>query len=140
MTTDGWLPDYGDASEFLHLLDGRTIHANNNTDLAYFADDAFNARLDAADALTGTERTAALAALDADTMRTSAPWAPLATLNWVDFVSQLTACQVVNPRYGLDLAVLCERTAAAPVGVSPPQVSGSPRASAPTAIRYRFQR
>ena len=50
----GWNADYPDAYDFFHiLLDGRTIHAANNNNLAYINDAALNKQIDAADALTG---------------------------------------------------------------------------------------
>ena len=51
----GWNADYPDAYDFFHiLLDGRTIHAANNNNLAYINNATLNKRIDAADALTGT--------------------------------------------------------------------------------------
>ena len=50
----GWNADYPDAYDFFHiLLDGRTIHAANNNNLAYINNATLNKQIDAADALTG---------------------------------------------------------------------------------------
>ena len=50
----GWFADYADPYDFINiLLDGQTIHASNNNNLAYLNDPTLNKQMDAADALAG---------------------------------------------------------------------------------------
>ena len=45
----GWYQDYADGYDFFHiLLDGRTIQASNNNNLAYFNQPTVNSKIDAA--------------------------------------------------------------------------------------------
>ena len=71
----GWNADYPDAYDFFHiLLDGRTIHAANNNNLAYINNATLNKEIDAADALTGDARAKSFGKLDIYTMTKLAPW------------------------------------------------------------------
>ena len=54
MTMEGWLLDLNDPFDVVNvLLDGRKIRDVNNNNVSYFNDPAFNARMDAAEQLTG---------------------------------------------------------------------------------------
>jgi hypothetical protein len=66
-----------------------------------------NARLHAAEQLTGAARYAAYGSLDVDLVRNQAPLAAIGAPNWRDFFSARMGCQVANPLYGMDLAQLC---------------------------------
>lgn len=86
--TAGWVDDYPDGYDFLHiLLDGRTIGPNNNNDLAYFNNRKYNAMVDHANSLSGTARSKAWGTLDQWVMKNFAPWAPIENANVVDFLS-----------------------------------------------------
>ena len=75
---NGWGADYADGGSFFSpLLDGRSIQATGNLNVAYFDDPRTNARIDAANMLTGEARRKAWEDLDGDLMRDNPPWAPL---------------------------------------------------------------
>jgi hypothetical protein len=78
------------------------------TNLAYFADPAFDRRIADANLLVGTARTDAYASLDEDLTRT-APWAAWGNDNNRDFFSARIGCQTFQPPVGIDLAALCLR-------------------------------
>jgi peptide/nickel transport system substrate-binding protein len=108
---EAWSADYPDPSSFLNvLLDGRRIQATNNVNIAYFNDPAYNRKLDAASRKSGAERLHAYAALDADVMRTGAPWAPYLALNQRVFVSPSVGCFTYSSVYGTtNLAAVCKK-------------------------------
>lgn len=97
----GWYQDYADGYDFFHiLLDGRTIQASNNNNLAYFNNATVNKKIDAANALTGPARSRAWGNLDIYTMSHFAPWAPIDNRNVRDFVSPKTKGYLFNPAWG----------------------------------------
>jgi DNA-binding SARP family transcriptional activator/ABC-type transport system substrate-binding protein len=103
--------DYADPAAVLEpLLSGDTIEATGNTNAAYLDDKAINARLRRAARLTGAERLAAYAAIDADVARDSAPMAAFANDNVGEFLSARVGCEAFQPVYaGVSLAALCVR-------------------------------
>jgi peptide/nickel transport system substrate-binding protein len=129
MTLEGWFQDYYDPYNFLFLLDGRRlgpVGSQNNANMAYFNDSGFNAKLDAADALAGTERTDALGDLDVETARDVAPWAPYAVPNNRYFFSDRIGCQTHVPAYTISLGALCLRAPAPPPPPPPPPAPPPP--------------
>ena len=58
------------------LLYGKTIHASENVNIAYFNNPTFNRRMEQAAKLKGDRRFRTYAILDRDIMRQQAPWAP----------------------------------------------------------------
>jgi peptide/nickel transport system substrate-binding protein len=104
----GWYQDYADGYDFFHiLLDGRTLQASNNNNLAYFNNATVNAKIDAANALTGAARAKAWGNLDIYTMSKFAPWAPIDNRNVRDFIGPKTAGYQYSPAWGsLDLGTL----------------------------------
>ena len=76
-TNGGWCADYFDPYDYLNVLfDGRNIQASNNVGYSYFNNAGFNAALDHAASLSGTARSNAYAALDAELMTKFAPVVP----------------------------------------------------------------
>jgi hypothetical protein len=71
-----------------------------------FVSTTFDAREDAAGALSGADR-AAFASLDDDLMRQAAPIAPFANLNQRDAFSSRIGCQTFNPVFDMDIVDLC---------------------------------
>jgi ABC-type transport system substrate-binding protein/endonuclease/exonuclease/phosphatase family metal-dependent hydrolase len=110
ITLEGWLDDYLDPYDTLFLLDGTTIRPAENTDLAYFDDPEFNAKLHAANRLAGDGRTDALGALDVETAAGAAPLAAYMNDNVRSFFSDRIGCHVYQPALGsISLAALCLR-------------------------------
>jgi peptide/nickel transport system substrate-binding protein len=104
----GWYQDYADGYDFFHiLLDGRTIQASNNNNLAYFNQPTVDSRIDAANKLTGQARAKAWGALDIYTMKNYAPWAPIDNRSVRDFIGPKTAGYLFSPAWGsMDLGSL----------------------------------
>ena len=104
----GWYQDYADGYDFFHiLLDGRTLQASNNNNLAYFNQSAVNSKIDAANKLTGATRAKAWGSLDIYTMKNYAPWAPINNRNVRDFIGPNTAGYQYSPAWGsMDLGTL----------------------------------
>jgi len=104
----GWYQDYADGYDFFHiLLDGRTLQASNNNNLAYFNEPSVNTKIDAANKLTGAARAKAWGALDIYTMKNYAPWAPIDNRNVRDFIGPNTAGYQFSPAWGsMDLGTL----------------------------------
>jgi peptide/nickel transport system substrate-binding protein len=104
----GWEDDYPDGYDFLHpLLDGRAITKINNNDRANFNNNAFNKRLDAANALAGAARNRAFGRLDQWVMKKYAPWAPISNSNVVDYLSPNAHGYVFDAPFGsIDLGDL----------------------------------
>jgi peptide/nickel transport system substrate-binding protein len=99
--TAGWQDDYPDGYDFMHiLLDGRTIRQNNNNDLSYFDNKAFNKKLDQANTLTGAPRNKAFGRLDQWVMKNYAPWAPIENTNVVDYLSPNAGGYVYDAPFG----------------------------------------
>lgn len=109
MVLIGWGADYPDPWDFLNvLLDGHQITNANNQNLALLNDPVFNARLARAARLTGDARYAAYGRLDADVMRTDAPWIPINNPTNRLYVSSRVGCFTYPPPFaGMDLAVAC---------------------------------
>jgi ABC-type oligopeptide transport system substrate-binding subunit len=105
----GWQSDFPDPMDYLRLLDGRTIGPDENLNYAYFDDPGFNARLDAAEALSSPARELALGRLAVRLARHSAPWAAVGNGRHHDFFSARVACHSYNPVYGMSLGSLCIR-------------------------------
>jgi peptide/nickel transport system substrate-binding protein len=105
----GWAADYADAAGYyVPLLSD--LQPTGNWNLAYFKEPAVDARVAAANRLTGVARRNAFAALDADLMRNNPPWAPFAHLASRTFVSSSLGCIVLHPLYGgVDLAAACKK-------------------------------
>jgi peptide/nickel transport system substrate-binding protein len=104
---EGWGLDYPDPYDFFHpLLDGKTIQATGNTDLAYLDDPVVSARIAAANSLSGAARRGAWAALDRYVTDKVAPLAVYDNRNQLDFVSANIQNEIFQPIYGLDLAAL----------------------------------
>ncbi len=105
----GWVADYPDPFDEINtLLDGRTIGATANQDIAYFHDPYWEARMDRAAALSGGVRYRAYGDLDEALTRGPAPWAVWGNNNLRDFVSSAVT-NVTQSTYGLDLAALRAR-------------------------------
>jgi peptide/nickel transport system substrate-binding protein len=106
----GWLADYLDPEGFINLLfDGRKITPEFNTNLSYFNSDYYNAKMDAAAALSGAARYAAYQALDADLTINAAPVAVFGRAVTNSFFSARMGCQVYSPIYSMALNALCIR-------------------------------
>ena len=111
LAVSGW---YGsnntDPAEDLEIFDGSTISADDNGDLSYFNDPAFDRQLHAAAALSGARRYSTYRQLDLELERDLAPAAAFATNASRDFFSARMGCQLYQPLYGIDLAALCLRS------------------------------
>jgi peptide/nickel transport system substrate-binding protein len=82
ITQAGWCQDYPDPYDFINvLLDGGSIQASNNVNLAYFNSATYNRRMRRAARLLGAARLRTYGALDIDIMKNAAPWAPVSVLN-----------------------------------------------------------
>ena len=107
---DGWAADYADGGSFLApLLHGRSIRPTGSLNKAYINDPQTNARIDAANRLTGEARRKAWQDIDIDLMRNNPPWAPLYNANNRSFVSKSYGCFLYHPFYGVDLAAACKK-------------------------------
>jgi ABC-type transport system substrate-binding protein len=74
--TGGWCQDYPDPYDFVNvLLYGGNIQEENNNNLAYFNNRAYNRKMLRAAKLLGEARMKAYGNLDIDIMRNQAPWA-----------------------------------------------------------------
>jgi ABC-type transport system substrate-binding protein len=109
MTLAGWIADYYDPYDFINvLLCGCNITAQNNLNLAQMNIPVYDRRMKAAAKLFGTARYAAYAKLDADIMRSVAPWAPISLINGRAFVSARTGCVILQFALGgIDMSALC---------------------------------
>ena len=107
---DGWLADYADPYDFINvLLDGSTIHATNNNNLAYFNDPHYNKLMQQAQQLSGDARYAAYGALDVNIMKNAVPWAPRSNANNRLFVSSHMGSFTYNNVYGVDFAAVTRK-------------------------------
>jgi YVTN family beta-propeller protein len=104
-----WIMDYPDPSDFLNLVQGRTITAKGNANYAYFNNPLWNRRIAAAARLSGPRRYLAYAKLDADLTREAAPYAAISNHAEQDFFSARIGCVTFQPIYFIDLAALCIR-------------------------------
>jgi len=97
----GWCADYFDPFDYINvLLDGRSIQANNNTDMSYLSAPALNKQMDAAAALSGKARSEAYAALDLTVMRDYAPWVPYEIANDRFYVSKRVGNWIYSTYFG----------------------------------------
>src|ERR1700694_3819064 len=72
----GWCQDYPDPYDFINfLLSGLGIREANNTNIAYFNNPVYNARMERAAKLTGAARLRAYERLEHDLVTKEAPWA-----------------------------------------------------------------
>jgi peptide/nickel transport system substrate-binding protein len=105
---ESWTADYADPYDFINvLLDGRTIQASNNHNLAYFNDPSYNKKMTQASLLTGAKRYQAYGALDIDVTKNAVPLVPRSNGNNRIFVSKHVGCFTYNSIYSVDLAALC---------------------------------
>ena len=100
----GWNADYADPAAFFVPIVTRGSGMGVNLD-----DPRVNARIEAANRLTGEARRRAWADLDVDLMRDNPPWAPFLHLQGRTFVSQSLGCFLDHPVYGLDFAAVCKK-------------------------------
>jgi ABC-type oligopeptide transport system substrate-binding subunit len=102
---EAWAGDYADpASFFVPLLAHGSARGGVNLD-----DPLVNARIEAANGLTGEARRKAWADLDVDLMRDNPPWIPLYHPNHRSFVSRSHGCVLHHPVYTFDLAAACKK-------------------------------
>jgi peptide/nickel transport system substrate-binding protein len=92
-----------------HLAGENARRPAGNTNLAYFDNPKYNHQMAAAQRLTGPARLHAFSKLDAEIMRTQAPWAPLYEGSRWLFVSRRVGCVKLHPVFGLDYAAVCVR-------------------------------
>jgi peptide/nickel transport system substrate-binding protein len=111
MAWGGWVANYPDPVDFFsNLLNGTTITPTGNTNIAYFDRPQVNREIARISRLTGEARDEAWADLDVDLMRTDPPWAPVANLARLDFVSASFGCYVFQPVLArFDLAAACKK-------------------------------
>jgi ABC-type oligopeptide transport system substrate-binding subunit len=80
ITQAGWCQDYPDPYDFVNiLLFGGNIQADNNNNLAYWNNAAYNKKMNRAAKLLGQARLRTYGALDLDIIKNQAPWAVYAT-------------------------------------------------------------
>jgi ABC-type oligopeptide transport system substrate-binding subunit len=76
MTTGGWCQDYSDPYDFINiLLYGGNIQEENNNNLAYFNNAAYNKRMELAARKFGSARLTAYQNLENDLVTKQGPWA-----------------------------------------------------------------
>jgi peptide/nickel transport system substrate-binding protein len=96
-----WTDDYPDPYDFLNiLLDGNNIHADNNSNLAYFNNARVNRLLRQANTLTGPARYKTYGNLDILLSRNHAPWAAFANGNASELTSPGLTGYTFNTAYG----------------------------------------
>jgi peptide/nickel transport system substrate-binding protein/oligopeptide transport system substrate-binding protein len=100
----GWNADYADPAAFFVPILARGSGMGVNLD-----DPRVNARIEAANRLTGVARRTAWADLDVNLMRDNPPWAPILHLQGRTFVSQSLGCFLDHPVYGFDFAAVCKK-------------------------------
>ena len=98
------------ANLMVRLLDGANARkSEGNTNAGLFDDPRYNRRLADAHRLAGPARLPAFSALEADLLRTEAPWAPMwEGSRWLLFSTRV-GCVRQHPSYRVDLAALCLR-------------------------------
>jgi peptide/nickel transport system substrate-binding protein len=101
----GWVADYADPAAFFVPLLGRWGVASG----ANFTDARVDARMQAANRMTGEARRKAWADLDVDLMRDNPPWAPYVHLQSSVFVSKSVGCVLIHPVYVFDIAAVCKK-------------------------------
>ena len=101
----GWSADYADpAAFFVPLLAHGSRRTGVNLD-----DPRVNARIEAANRLTGQARRKAWSDLDVELMRNNPPWAPYVHTQSRDFVSASLGCFLSHPVYAFDIAAVCKQ-------------------------------
>ena len=107
MGINNWTQDYPDGDDFFGpLLDGRRITPTNNNNYAAFSNKGVEKAIDRINPMVGGARDRAWEALDVQTMRNLAPWAPLNNPTWVDLISSHLTGYVYTPVYGMDITTL----------------------------------
>jgi ABC-type transport system substrate-binding protein len=97
----GWCADYFDPFDYINvLLDGRSIQANNNTDMSYLNAPKLNKQMDAAANLSGKARADAYAKLDLTVMRDYAPWVPYEIANNRYFTAKRVGNWIYSTYFG----------------------------------------
>jgi len=110
LTYEGWGMDYPDPSNFINvLLDGRRLQADNNVNVSYFNDAAYNRRMDQAYGLAGQARLTAYGLLDRDIMKDAAPVAPYISTNQRILTSTKVGCYGYTSIQSSLLTQLCTR-------------------------------
>jgi YVTN family beta-propeller protein len=107
VSTAGWISDYADPSDFISTLFASRDAGQVN--YGGFHDRAWDRRIRAAAALSGSGRLRAYGRLDAEIARGPAPIAPFSNTTARDLFSARIGCQTYQPLYGIDLAALCVR-------------------------------
>jgi peptide/nickel transport system substrate-binding protein len=98
------------ASMLVRLLGGENGRKpSGNDNFAYFDNAAFNRKLAAANRLLPPKRYRVFSRLDAQIMRTQAPWAPLFENTHTLLVSKRVGCLKLHPAYVRDYAAMCVR-------------------------------
>jgi peptide/nickel transport system substrate-binding protein len=93
-TTGGWCQDYSDPYDFINvLLYGGALQDENNNNLAYFNNSAYNKRMEKAAKLIGAKRLAAYGSLENDLVTKQGPWAA-----WNQPTNQFFFSNRVNPK------------------------------------------
>ncbi len=105
LALSGWIADYGDAAGFFVPL----LYRGSGVSGVNLDDPRVNARIEAANRLTGEARRKAWADLDVDLMRDNPPWAPLVHNQIRTFVSRSTGCVLDHPVYSFDIAAACKK-------------------------------
>src|SRR5919199_294893 len=94
----GWNQDYPDPYDFLNiLLDGNSIHAENNNNIAYLNVPKLNKLMERANLKTGPARYRAYGKLDILISKNYAPWASYDNRNEREFVSKRTGGYLFQP-------------------------------------------
>ena len=111
VVTGRWSVDYADpVTYFQPLLNGSTIAATGNNNLAYFDRPKYNSAIERIDRMSGPARRKAWADLDVEMMRDDPPWAPFLNGARADFISRSFGCYVLQPVIGrLDIAAACKK-------------------------------
>jgi len=94
----GWNQDYPDPYDFLNvLLSGDFIHENNNNNLAYFSDPGMNAKMNAANKLSGDARYKAYGNIDVEITAKHAPWVSYDNRNSREFIAKRVGGYLFQP-------------------------------------------
>jgi peptide/nickel transport system substrate-binding protein len=107
LTDDRYDVPWVDPAQYVRvLLDGRTIRATGNANIAYFNSAHYNMLIDRAESLSGRARYEAYGKLAFDLAKNAAPMAAFISRNLRFFVSSRVGC-VTAGLHDLDLAGLC---------------------------------
>jgi peptide/nickel transport system substrate-binding protein len=110
LAVEGWGADYPDPANFMNVLfDGRRIQKDNNVNMSYFNDPAYNRKLEEAYRLAGDARLTNYGRLDADIMRNAAPIAPYINTNGRILTSKDLGCFTYsNVNSATNLVAVCK--------------------------------